>query len=83
MVNEHPKTKTLYNPTLEDCTVDFDKLGPNPEVHTLKAGEVKVFPYHIGELLEEKLANRMLWVSIPANKNREKRYKELLEIIRV
>lgn len=83
MIQEPPKTKTLYNPSLEDCEVFFDKLGPNPETHILKAGEVKEFSTYIADLLEEKLATRMLWQNLPANKNKEKRYKELLSIIRV
>ena len=76
-------SKTLYNPTLEDVETYVDKLGPNPEHYTLKAGDIQEFPDHVADLLKEKLANKMLWDSPPANKNKEKRLKELYALIEV
>lgn len=83
MINEEKKPRLLYNPTLEDCVLDFNKLGDKPEVYILEAGTIKEFPDHIATLMEEKLAERMYWRNIPGNRNREKRMKELLGIIRV
>ena len=83
MQNNDKPPRQIYNPDEEDITTDFDKLGDNPQTFTLKAGEIKEFPEHIAVLLEEKLATRMLWKSLPANHNKEKRYNELLDLIRV
>lgn len=82
-MDEKPKTRSLYNPSLDDVEVDLDKLGPNPEHYVLKAGDIQEFPSYVADMLEEKLATFMLWQNLPSNKNKEKRYKELLKIIRV
>jgi len=83
MINEEPKNRSIYNPTLKDIDTWADKNGDNPEHHILKAGEIKEFTSYIADLLEEKLIDRMLWTSLPANKNKEKRKAELRAIIRV
>ena len=83
MKNESSKTKSIYNPTLEDVESDFDKYGTNPQHYILKAGAIAEFPDHIADLLKEKLATRMLWQNMPANKNKEKRLAELYKIIEV
>ena len=75
--------KSLYNPTLDDCETWVDKFGPHPEHHVLKAGEIKEFPDYVADLLKEKLATKMLWANLPANKNKEKRLKELYKLIEV
>ena len=80
---EKNRLRTLYNPSLEDVSIDSDKYGPNPEHYTLKAGEVAQFTSYIADLIIEKLATRMLWASLPGNKNKEKRLKELYDLIEV
>ncbi len=74
--------RKLYNPLPEDITIDFDKLGDNPETHTLEGGQVQEFPDHIADLMEDALANKILWRTYPANHNREQRLKEILKEIR-
>jgi len=83
MINEEPKNRSIYNPTLKDIETWADKNGDHPEHHILKAGEIKEFEPHIADLLEEKLIDRMLWENLPSNKNKEKRKDELRVIIRV
>lgn len=80
---EETKPRSLYNPTLDDITVEFDKLGENPETYTLKAGDYAEFPHYIADILEEKLVEKMLWENPPSNKNYNKRREELRGIIRV
>lgn len=82
-MDEKPKTKSIYNPTLDDIFTDYDKNGEHPEHYILKAGEIEEFPSHIADLLEEKLVEKLLWLSMPANKNKDKRREELRKLIRV
>lgn len=74
--------RRLYNPSLEDISVDVDLLGSNPRHYTLKKHDFDIFPDHVATMIEEKLAERMYWKEPAPNKNREKRMKELLGIIR-
>jgi len=83
MQSEELKPRSLFNPTLKDIETDFDKMGEHPQHFILEAGEIEEFPDHIAALLEKKLATRMLWENLPANRNKEKRYNELLKLIRV
>lgn len=82
-MDDKPSTRSVYNPSIEDIETDIDKFGSNPQHFILKAGEIQEFPSYAADILEEKLATRMLWQSLPANHNRDKRMKELLSIIRV
>lgn len=75
--------RLIFNPTLDDVTVDSDKFGDHPETHTLKAGQMQRFEDHIAELIKEKLVNRMLWKDYPANHNRDARIKELNEQVEI
>ena len=59
MNDEKPKTRSIYNPSLEDIFTDYDKNGEHPEYHILKAGDIKEFPHHIADLLEEKLIEKI------------------------
>ena len=77
------KTRTIYNPTLDDITTDVDKYGDNPQTFTLKSGEDKEYPLHVAKIFENKLVERILWKNPPANKNYAKRREEILELIRI
>ncbi len=76
-------SRYLYNPTTEDITIDSDKHGENPETHTLHAGEIEEFEDHIADLIAEKLANKMLWDNLPGDGNKDKRLKEIHDIIEI
>jgi len=76
------KTKTLYNPTLDDVTTDVDKYGENPERYTLKAGDIQEFPDYVAELLKDKLLNILYWNDLP-KQGRAKRLKEVQDLIEV
>jgi len=72
----------LYNPTLDDVVTYFDKLGPNPQKFTLKAGEIQEFPDKIGELIKQKLIDKIYWEN-PPKKGRAKRIQEIKDLIEV
>lgn len=73
----------LYNPLLETLEIDVDKLGPNPEHFTFKMGDIALFPDYVVPIIEDALVEKLLNKNPPKNHNREKRRKELLELIRV
>jgi hypothetical protein len=75
--------RSLYNPLLEDFSVEFDKYGDNPRTLTIKAGDVKKFKNWEARHLETHLVERMLNENPPENKNRDAKREELLKIIRV
>ncbi|HEC63857.1 MAG TPA: hypothetical protein ENI23_01030 [bacterium] len=75
--------RLLHNPSHNDITVDCDKHGENPETHTLKAGQIEEFDDYIADLIVDKLSNRMLWENYPKDRNRDKKLKELKELIEV
>ena len=75
--------RLLHNPSINDVIVDYDKYGSDPETHTLKAGNVEEFDDHIADLIEDKLANRMLWDNYPKDRNRDKYLREIRKLIRV
>ena len=83
MLDEQPKYKSLYNPTIDDIETDIYKYGDNPEHFILKAGEIQRFPAYAADIIKEKLATRMLWEALPANRNNEKRLEELYKLIEV
>ena len=83
LMRENEKTRVIYNPMLDDVTIDVDKCGDNPQTFTLKAGEDKEYPLHIASIFEDKLVDKILWSNPPADKNYAKRREEILKLIRV
>lgn len=81
MINE--KSRSIYNPTLEDITITVDKYGDNPQIFTIKAGEDKELPDHVARIFENKLTDRILWKNPPANKNYTVAKEEILKLIRI
>lgn len=73
----------LFNPSTESITIDVDKHGDNPEKFTLEAGSIEEFEDYVADILRDALVDRMLWANYPADKNRDKRVKELIEMIEV
>ncbi len=72
----------INNPLTDDVTVDMDRKGDNPQSFTLKAGDIQEFDDFVCELFEDKIVDNLLWRTMPANRNREARIKEILEMIR-
>jgi len=75
--------KYLFNPTTEPITIDVDKLGDNPKKYTLEAGAIEEFEDGVADILRDALVDKMLWENYPKDHNRDKRVKELLEMIEV
>ena len=77
-------SRTLYNPLLEDFSVDVDRYGPNHQVLTIKAGDVKVFKKDWqAKHLKRHLVNKLLGLHPPKNKNKYAKRKELEKIVEV
>ena len=71
----------LFNPSTEPITVDIDKKGDNPESFTLEAGAIEEFEDYVADILRDALVDKMLWANYPADRNRDKRVRELTELI--
>jgi len=76
-------SKVLYNPLLENFSVEFDKYGDNPRVLTINAGEVKQFEDWEAEHLKKHLIDRLIDKNPPADKNYEAKRAELETIVEV
>jgi len=76
-------SKVIYNPLLEDFSVDVDKYGPNPRTLTIKAGDVKKFKNWEADHLKKHLVNRLLNDNPPANKNMEAQRIKFEKIVEV
>ena len=75
--------KLLYNPLIEDFSVDFDKCGLGHKVLTIKAGDVKQFEDWEADHLKKHLVDRLLEQNPPANRNRYAKRAELEMIVSV
>jgi len=75
--------KTLYNPLLENFSVEFDKYGDNPKVITINAGEVKEFEDWEADHLKKHLIDKLIDKNPPANKNYEAKRADLEIIVEV
>lgn len=75
--------KYIFNPSIKPITIDVDKLGDNPQQHTLEAGAIEEFEDGVARIMIKALVNRMLWTNYPSDRNREKRVKELIKIIEI
>lgn len=75
--------KTLYNPLLEDFSVEFDKYGKDHKTITIKAGDVKQFEDWEADHLKKHLVDKLLDMNPPENKNRDAKRDELETIVEV
>jgi hypothetical protein len=79
---EKNKLITLYNPTLEDVTIESDKKGSQYETYTLKSGDITQFPQYIADLIIEKFVDREYWKN-PPNSGRVRHKENLRQLMLV
>lgn len=75
--------KTIYNPLIEDFSVEFDKCGPNHKTLTIKAGDVKQFEDWEADHLKKHLVTRLLEDNPPPNKNIPDQISKLEKLVEV
>jgi len=75
--------KTIYNPLLEDFSVEYDQCGDNHKTITIKAGDVKQFEDWEADHLKKHLVDRLLNENPPSDHNRDAKRLELEKIVEV
>ena len=55
-----PEKIGLFNPLVEDFSVDYDKYGENPRTFIIRSQEIAYFPYNIGQFIKENLFNAVM-----------------------
>jgi len=75
--------KQIYNPLLEDFSVEYDKNGPNHKTITIKAGDIVSLEDWEADHIKKHLVNKLANDNPPANHNKEENRLKFEKLVQV